>query len=307
MKQRKRFIFGMMMAVLPFALLFSGCPTDTTSTTETTDTTSAPDKGLNGDRTNGTILFSPDGSFASRVAKANLAKGAKFSFFGYDWRVVAVNDSTATFWMDAPYTTSMFTTVIAFGDVQDENNTWNNGYYGATWENKALGTSAVRMLLINAASTIIGSKAGSDKVIAGAVPGINEENTTKVVYDIYYRKRSLDDVKYVGAGQSVTINYSIGPDDKLWLPSYAEVRDDGLWKLSNIDRNWRNTANGAFAWLRTPFVGNKDHLANNCDSLMVGYSTTIGESKDYQSIYFDYVNEVNGVRPAIHLDITTLK
>lgn len=299
MNHRKLVKSGILAIVLSFALLFSGCTDGSDSPTTST--------GINADGTNGTVLFGPSGSFASRVARTNLAKGAVFSFFGYDWRVVAVKDNIATFWMDAPYTTSPFTTVITFGDVQDENNTWNNGYYSATWDNKELGTSAVRMLLTNAVSTIIGTKAGSDKVVAGAVAGINEESDTLVVNDIYYRKDRLTNVKYAGVGQSIIIDYGIGSNDKLWLPSYEEIKNNGLWSLSNIGRNWTDTANGTFAWLRTPFSGNDKYPSNNCDSMLVGYRTTVGKESDNESVFFDYADQVHGVRPAIHLDITTLE
>jgi len=254
-------------------------------------------------------LFNADGSYA--VNKDSIVKGVKFSFFDHEWRVVNVKDNIATFWMDSPFATSKFTNSRESGVIQTENRTWNNGYFGAIWnlssttQGQQLGTSTIRQFLLDAESTVIGTKAGADKVIAGPLEGINQSNQTATItaYDIYYRRESLTDVKPAANGQSLIIDYSIGISDKLWLPSYQEIKDGGVWGLNTVDRNWDNTTVSPCAWLRTPFPGDGEYPANNCDALIVGYSSQIHKAKDFESVYVDYVDQQYGVRPAIHLNI----
>jgi len=258
-------------------------------------------------------LFNADGSYA--VSKNAIVKGAKFLFFGYNWRVVNVSNDTATFWMDSPYTTSKFSNHINYGETQTANNTWSNGYYDATWDGQSLGSSTIRNFLITTATNnIIGTKAGLDKVIAGPISGVNEYDRTVTATVIYYRKIGYNDTKYV-ENQTALIDYGIGLTDKLWLPSYQEVKDNGLWGLTPVDRNWDKITVSQYAWLRTPSPGAyievngelKKEEQNNLDALIVGYSSQITNNNIFESVYYDYVDEVYGVRPAIHLNIASSK
>jgi hypothetical protein len=255
------------------------------------------------------VLFNQDGSYA--VDKYSIVKGAKFSFFGYEWRVVNIKDNIATFWMDSPFATSKFADSKESGVIQTADRIWNNGYFDATWkptptaQGQQLGISAIRQFLLDAENTVIGTKAGADKVVAGPLEGINQSNQTATItaYDIYYRQETLTNVKPTTDGQSIIIDYSIGFGDKLWLPSYQEIKDGGIWGLITADRNWDNTTVSQCAWLRTPFLGNNKYPANNCDALAVGYRPQTLNSKDFESVYFNYVDQQYGVRPAIHLNI----
>jgi hypothetical protein len=262
----------------------------------------------------GKELFKSDGAY--NVSKSSIIKGAEFLFFGYKWRVVSVVGNTATFWMSAPYGTDKFTTETTFGDTQNESNTWNNGYYSSTWQGKNLGGSNIRTKLAEKAEQITGSNpAGSDKIIAGPVSGVNEANTAINVSDVYYRKTNSANVTYAGSGQSVTVNYQIGSNDKLWLPSENEIKENGLWNLTSADRSWTYNTDGAYAyaWLRSPFNGggvnptdSNPFPANNCDGVLVGYTQTINDITASDQILFNYTNLSYGIRPAIHLDISGL-
>jgi len=296
---------GIITLALVIVFAIAACVSTTPSDTETPS-----DDGNDGVSLTPPIdLFNADGSYA--VNKDSIVKGGKFSFFDYEWRVVNVKDNIATFWMDSPFAASKFTNPKESGVMQTADRTWNNGYFGAIWnsspatQGQQLGTSAIRQFLLDAESIVIGTKAGTDKVIAGPLEEINQSNQTATitVNEIYYRRESLTHVQPSANGQNIIIDYSVGNSDKLWLPSYQEIKDGGIWGLGTVDRNWDNTTVSPCAWLRTPFIGNSERPANNCVGLLVGYSSETRKLQAFESVYFDYVDQQYGVRPAIHLDI----
>jgi hypothetical protein len=261
-------------------------------------------------------LFKTDGTYNDSVTKASVVKGAKFSFFGYDWAVVAVNGNTATFWMTAPYTTSHFNYNTNFGTTQNINNTWSSGYNYSTWNGIQTATSTVRQLLLDKASDLA-SQPGYGKIVSGPQTGLNDTVFTEDAVRSLYRKTSIDDTTEGPVGLTITPNFSIGAGDKLWLPSWNEVKNDGTWNLTNADRNWTGATNtlDQTAWLRTPKTeeispsGNPSYkIKDYTNAYKVGCSTTLpnGGSYDDQSIWFNWVDSVSGVRPAVHLNISDL-
>ena len=89
---------------------------------------------------------------------------------------------------------------------------------------------------------------------------------------------------------SAVANYDLWKYDRLWLPSLTETGGGekvGLWKLSNAQR--KNT-NGTASWLRSGHITDKNSVYTlTADGTNYGYTA---------------VNTQNGIRPALHLNLT---
>jgi hypothetical protein len=270
-------------------------------------------------------MFNADGTYA--ITKDALKKGAKFNFYGYDWRVVKVSGKTATFWMDSPYTTSKFNptpTPSATGSAQTGANTFNNGYTSATWgDNQTLGKSTIATLL-SKKETDLSTLPGWNKVKAGSQGAeLNEDQNTQLISWVGYAtvptaedtaKKLTEHMNWVKNSFFIA-NYSIA-NQKLWLPSYEEVKDSGVWGLTNTDRNWTDTTVSAatYAWLRSPFTG-REEVKNSSGEVVLskvdmtntrGRLVAISNEHDRESIHYNWVDYSYGVRPALHIDITSL-
>ena len=268
-------------------------------------------------------LFDAKGNYT--VDKDYLKKAINadyiFKFFGYEWRVVYVNDdqNVATFWMVDPFTSSAFNQTnksYDAGIAKDGSNIWSNGYTGAVWNSQSgdvnLGQSTVRELLSNEAERLLNDKNYAhyvNKVVKGSVFQTNEEKTTMTMEKLYYAKDINDannangNLFAVADNTNVfTANYGLGTDSVLWLPSVNELTQK--WNVHENVLQWTETTNnGGFAWLRTPYIEG----ANSKDVVCVasGYP----EGKNTIDYLFDkkQINDTTvGVRPAIHLNIGEL-
>lgn len=274
-----------------------------------------------------TKLFNEDtGAYA--VARDAITKGAIFNFFDHDWLVVNVNDeaNVATFWMVDPYTQYIFNKPAISYATQNENNTWSNGYTSATWKIDAdhevsLTESKIRAFLRAEAATMIDGKAYKDKVVAGYVAGANtvNEECVSAPENAYFQKNSsgtLGDHYALYEGdednKNFTAKYDLTNEDRLWLPSYDEIKNDGVWGLDNSIRNYNVTEYGNIAWLRSAMPESKDGCTYNFKAATVGYcpSFTVqnpdGSEENRtnpESLFVLDVDQTAAVRPAIHLNL----
>jgi hypothetical protein len=311
---KKNAIFVLLLCVIVIAgLVDIGCVTVNAEAV----VGKMPDNDANHSSQAATALFKADGSYSNNVTKASVIKGATFSFFGYEWTVVAVRGSTATFWMTAPYTTSYFNYNTNFGETQNIRNTWSSGYNYSTWNGQSTATSTIRQLLLDKAKELA-SQPGYDKIVPGAQSGLNDTDNMLTAPRSLYRKTDIYDHREGAIGSAIIINFSIGGSDKLWLPSYNEVKDGGTWDLADMERNWTGATskNDETAWLRTPVITNEQDtndpsyiIKDYTNAYKVGCSTTLpnGGSYDSQSIWYNWVDSASGVRPAVHLNIADLR
>lgn len=262
----------------------------------------------------GKYLFDSQGRYA--VQQSDLQQGETFQFFGYDWRVVYVNEDqkVATFWMADPYTKTIFdkTTAAANGINVNGSNIWSNGYKNMVWKKNSdnnntevyLGESEISQFLTNEANTMIDNAAYAsykDKVVAGYVSGTNEDNTeasAKTISKLAYSKSSTDNVTgYKEGTNELEANYSLGQNVRLWLPSVKEI--DTIWNLPEPMLGWTNNTISDRAWLRTPDVKNSEYALSVCSEK---------QGTDLDSYFASKaIGQEAGVRPAIHLDITNIQ
>ncbi|MCQ2382049.1 MAG: hypothetical protein MJ054_01970, partial [Clostridia bacterium] len=256
----------------------------------------------------GVVLFDDNGNYAVDQLQA----GYTYQFFGYDWRLVLVNGNVATFWMADPYTTTYFNKVdrSASDPYPDGSNIWANGYTKTLWKSSLtkdmeggqveLSQSDIREFLSSAAVSIIDNSAYAkykDKVVAGCVVGNNEANSDarKTVEYLKYAKSGLNQVQRIDNElNQLTACYDLNENDRLWLPSKGDLRQWGVLSSSNrvLKPNtlkWTETTISGYAWLRNPSTEESDY-AN-----VISY-----DGKFYNAP----ISEYNGVRPAIHLDLS---
>lgn len=267
-----------------------------------------------------TKLFDDKGNFAVERNTLNNSKGQVFNFFGQDWYLVNVNDESevATFWMVEPYgnQTYIFDRPAESGKTEGElfesgATIWRNGYTNTVWNNKNLGESQLRASLREIAKQIIDGasyKNYKDRVVSGMVSGSNAngdadgsfadgKNTIANVYCAKENPTSLD--RITTSKQNMIAEEALGADDRLWVPSVAEIRDGGLWGLTDTQRHWDRTTVAKLAWLRTP------DTADSYKASLVGYSAAmeIEGVTGTQSLFSDAINKAHGVRPAVHLNL----
>lgn len=246
--------------------------------------------------------------------KTSLVDGQVFNFFGYDWRLVFINEkqNVATFWMADPFTGSMFNHTTKSGtklNVYEDGTTniWSNGYTNTLWKSDdgdvLINQSKIRELLIAEAENIIDKKAYAkykNKVVPGYVDGTNEMGTEKAI-----KKLSFSE-EYVGQfslqdeiTNELVAKYDINDVDRLWLPSYNEIKR--IWNVHKNILQWPDTTNNSgYAWLRTPDEERSDYAICVC----AGKNQDTDGTLDY--ITAKAIGQEAGVRPAIHLDITDL-
>ena len=259
----------------------------------------------------GDDLFNENGVYNFRKDDliAAVESGKVFNFFGFDWRVVFVNEdqNVATFWMADPYTNSIFnkTSSSKNGVALDGTNIWANGYSNTTWESGEdtimLGCSEINKFLQNESDRIINDKAFAkykDKVVKGGVIGTNEVKERHTIPVLAYSESSLEDITPRDtATNELTAKYGLGTDSVLWLPSIAELVSN--WALHEDILQWIDTTNNnGYAWLRTPDL-EKNSAYALCVCASREYST--GTIVDYFTR--KHIGETAGVRPAIHMNI----
>ena len=252
--------------------------------------------------------------------KTSLVDGQVFKFFGYDWRLVFINEkqNVATFWMVDPFTPEAYQDEDEFTGVifnktkesanlilDDGSNIWSNGYTNSVWKTKEgdvnLGQSSIRELLITEAENIIDKKAYAkykNKVVAGYVDGSNELASEQYV-KLAFSKDNINNVTSDGTNELVS-QYGLSDVDRLWLPSVNELVK--LWKVSENILQWTNTTNNnGRAWLRNPAL-EQNSVYGTC----VCYSKE-SDTDGIQDLFTAKpLKQEAGVRPAIHLDITDL-
>lgn len=261
-------------------------------------------------------LFNKKGNYTVDMdyLKSSLANGQVFSFFGYEWRVVFINETenVATFWMKDPYTSSVFNRTKRAGNgfFIDGSNIWSNGYTNMMWDSNqgdvTIGQSIIRDFLIKESSKIINDKKYSNykkKVVAGHVNGTNEASTESKIAKIAFSLDSLDQVEVENeATDKLTAQYGLSDADRLWLPSRKELVD--LWNVHTNILAWNdNTNNGGRAWLRTPYLGAQSSEYATCVCF-----EPAGLTSSLPDDFFvgKAVGQEAGVRPAIHLNISEL-
>lgn len=262
----------------------------------------------------GIELFDSEGRYA--VNQAALTSDKVFQFFGYDWRVVYVNEAekVATFWMADPFAKSAFNSNSrsAEGILKDGGNIWLNGYSENVWDNEDnanggklnLGESEIRKFLATEASRILNDEAYAkyqDKVKAGYVSGSNEDNT-KAKHTIPHLAFSKNNPEQVEEKKDLTNELTaywyLNENDRLWLPSIDEIKN--IWKLSESNiLGWTETTISTRAWLRTPDYqqpGESQYVMAVCS----------GKGTENYFVYHATGDEI-GVRPAIHLNIENIE
>jgi len=274
--------------------------------------------GNNDGKLKGEELFDKDGHYNFRKDDliAAVESGKVFNFFGYDWRVVFVNEdqNVATFWMADPYTGAIFNETTWAGDglyhdLTDgvvTTNIWSNGYTNTDWQDedtvKKLGRSAINKFLESESERIIYDEKYAkykDRVVKGSVIGTNEVATTSVVERLAYSNTDINNVTIQPATSELTAKYGLGTESILWLPSVVELVQN--WQVKEEFLKWTdNTNNAGRAWLRTP---DKEE-SNYAMCISNDAKTENAEEKPYQNCFvFRPVKQVAGVRPAIHLNI----
>ena len=273
----------------------------------------------------GKVLF--DGKGRYMRDRSDLEVGKFYQFFGYDWRLVFVNDTqnVATFWMADPYTNKYFdeTKRSGIGEYHDGANIWTNGYTNTVWQSshtagleggkKDLGESDIRKFLRTDAQRVLGNANYKDKVVPGYVPGSNEDNATakRTIKYLQYSNENLDQVeKDESELNQLTADYSLNDQDIWWLPS---KKDLAIWGILDnegnvLDENairWTETTiSDYYAWLRDPAKNGEES----------SYIRVISPEKhqvagDTEDTYFHLMpvkKAQYGVRPAIHMDITNI-
>ncbi len=264
-------------------------------------------------RLTGTALFDSQGRYA--VDSNSLNEGALYQFFGYDWRLVKNNGTVATFWMKEPYAATQFneTTRSNSRILPQGENIWANGYSNTTWNNGVdvinLGQSKIRQYLNDAAKTIIDNEQYANykkNVYAGPVIGNNGEMTNKTVEHLAYCKDEPGQVESQNAvTNELTAVYGLDSSDRLWLPSIGDLRVWGIVNESCVVLNpntlkWNETTiGGTYAWLREADSRYSEY------ALVVSYEPKQLSGETAPSYFHsDWVNRENGVRPAIHLNIS---
>lgn len=274
----------------------------------------------------GKILF--DGKGRYMRDRSDLEVGQFYQFFGYDWRLVYVNDTqkVATFWMAEPYTTKYFNTVeeSATGVYHDGSNIWTNGYANTVWQSprtasleggkKDLGQSGIRSFLRTDAKRVIDSANYKDKVVPGYVPGSNENNDAakRTVKYLKYAEKNLDDVVQDNDYyDQLTADYSLNEKDTWWLPSKKDLVVWGILDGSgnvleeNAIRWTRTSVSGYYAWLRDP--ANDGEVESNYIRVISPEKNQVaGESEASYFHLMPVKKSECGVRPAIHMDITNI-
>lgn len=262
--------------------------------------------------------------------KTSLVDGQVFNFFGYDWRLVFINEkqNVATFWMADPFTPEAYqdedeftgvifnkTTESADG-ILDKGpkaglNIWANGYTNTIWKSDngdiLINQSKIRELLIEEAGNIIDKKAYAkykNKVVPGYVDGTNEMATEKNTI-LAYSRNSINNVTVDKTNQLIA-QYGLGEADRLWLPSVNELVKK--WDVHKNLLNWYYTTNNSGrAWLRNPVI---DLTIQEEYGSAYGICVCFNEDSDDDGVKDLFtakpLKQEAGVRPAIHLDITDL-
>ncbi len=269
-----------------------------------------------------TKLFNDQGNYAVERNTLNNSKGKVFNFFGYDWYLVNINNEAevATFWMVNPYGSDQSYRYVFNKPTQSattdtdlfwEGKTlWGNGYTDTIWNNDVhLGNSNLKNEMHQIAAQIIDNnsyKNYKNKVVAGYVAGSNmenqEQNAKMSISHVYHAEQGTTTLYEVTSpAQTMVADYTLGADDRLWLPSTEEVRDSGYWKLNNTQRNYQIRTVDNVCWLRTP-VDNDSSMAQ-----LIGCAPTITDAgvtaTQAQSFFKTNVDQAHGVRPAIHLSL----
>ena len=242
--------------------------------------------------------------------KTALEDGQVFNFFGYDWRLVFLNEkqNVATFYMADPFTGSVFnqTKQSNLQILKNGENIWSNGYTSGRWVNEdgetvIFNQSKVRELLIEAAGNIIDNKDYAkykNKVVAGYVNNTNELASERNI-TLAFSKLNLDHVSE-DPDEKIIAQYGLSDVDRLWLPTYNELTK--LWKVDEGILQWKDTTNnGGYAWLRDPYSGVHSAYIMCLSATRV---RNTGSSNDFFT--YNPLKQEAGVRPAIHLDITDL-
>ena len=261
-------------------------------------------------------LFNKKGNYTVDMdyLKSSLANGQVFSFFGYEWRVVFINETenVATFWMKDPYTKATFDRTTASGhglfvEEDGDTNIWANGYSGTIWKSQKgdvlIEQSQIREFLFEEADRIINKKAYAkykNKVVAGAVNGTNETVTEKQIAKLAFSETSIEHyTKQALVTNELTAKYGLDKD-RLWLPSLIELTT--MWNVHENILQWGKTTNGDRAWLRTP------DIEESQDAVFV--RSIVAEEDKTGKIDDFFGTEITereyGVRPAIHLNISEL-
>ncbi len=267
----------------------------------------------------GDALFDEAGNYNFRKDDliAAVTSGKVFNFFGYDWRVVFVNEdqNVATFYMADPYTGAIFNETTWAGDGKHHDivdgvittNIWSNGYTNTDWQSDdgvvKLGRSAVNKFLESESEKMLNNKDYAkykDKVVRGSVIGTNEVQTTMTVAQLAYSKSDINNVTVESATSKLTAKYGLGTDAVLWLPSIVELIS--TWKVKENFLKWTdNTNNAGRAWLRTP-DSQESHYVMCISNDRVSEEGV--EEKPYENCFvYRPVKQMAGVRPAIHLNI----
>lgn len=262
-------------------------------------------------------LFNDEGKFA--IARTELLQGAKFKFFDHVWRVVYVNNEAdvVTFWLDEPLqgVTKAFNN--ANGEsaaIWSEETTWVNGYTSAKIKDTdvTFDESEIRAYLRELAVTMIDESNAkyASRVVPGYVEGSNWDNNkaSSEVTPLTWRQESPEGITTGKLGEqdaTLIADYNLTSDDRLWLPCEKEVMDEGVWNLTNNDRNWNVTTTANAVWLRNPNAQTATDPLNQGSHMgvLVGYLTDNSGYYQSQSFFADNINKAYGVRPAIHLSL----
>ena len=261
-----------------------------------------------------TKLFDNSGKYAVEYNTLKNSKGQIFNFFGQDWYLVNFNDEAevATFWMVEPYGNK-----YAFGGPKKAATTkndlfwqgktlWCNGYSKTVWNNETIvGDSDLKIAMREIANTMIknSSHKYKDKVLPGFYEGSNMNHQGEAglaISHVYHAEEGVTSLyEITSPAQSMVAYDTLDSTDYLWVPSAEEVKDGGLWKLSNTERNWSDTTVDSVVWLRSA-VDDNSSMAQ-----LIGYDDTLDRvnvSQD-QSFFKTNIDQKHGVRPAIHLSL----
>lgn len=268
-------------------------------------------------------LFNDEGKFA--IARTELIQGAKFKFFDHVWRVVYVNNEAdvATFWLDEPLqgVTKAFNNANGESAAEWSNETtWVSGYTSAKIKDTEVifGESEIRAYLRELATEMIDNSNAkyASRVVPGYVEGSNWDNNkaSSEITPLTWRQESPTGIttgKINDKDATLIADYNLTSDDRLWLPCEKEVMNDGVWNLTNTDRNWNLTTTANAVWLRNPKAqpvpenvtdDNKKYYGSHM-GVLVGYLTDNSGYYQSQSFFADSINKEYGVRPAIHLSL----
>jgi hypothetical protein len=253
----------------------------------------------------GLELFDSAGNY--KINKANIVKGNIYSFFGYEWYMVAGSGDVATFWMVKPMNGffSIFDTLPTEGSGKTASTLYNNGYTNTIWQGSSIGASSLRTYMQTTVVSALGvgssgSARGKQYLVLPKNAGTNSGSSTTVTKVVYKVTGFPNDADV--SGETMTANYSINSgSDLVWLPSWEEVGQNGTWGLTdNKYRGWTMGANDTqqYAWLRSAFTADSRYAD------AVGYQTGLAAG-DTNAVYSVRTHISAGIRPAVHLNISS--